>query len=212
MISENKKSGGLATKEARSKKLAYTPEFRAELFANPGVIKTFLELEKRMLHERKKTLTNVEMTLEDVKKGETASADYYKVSIGGRYYFVKKVYQYFKGGGFGEIMSAKTATDILKQNNIDWAEVVDFKLGYEKDGIRYFVSVWDERLKTELVEYIGQMDQTNPEEAARLRTRYDLLQKALSDFWDLYATNMSYDPVSDKIILYDLYERKYLKK
>lgn len=210
MTQEQPKPGEIVAKEGRKRKLAYTPEFKSAM--PQGAIKFFLKLKEKIDSGEQEIAREGEFTVESLNFKNFSTATYYKVSYGSNAYFVKEVpvSNAYKGGGFGEAMSSRMATRILRKNGIDWAEVVDFKLGYENGRHRYFVSRWDERLSTTLYDTMRELLNTNPIKAEELKQKFLTLRGVLDDFfWDVHMINMAYDPVSGKIIIFDIFEKKY---
>lgn len=202
-----RKADELVVSESRKRKLAYTPEFKSGL--PRGAIKKFLELIPRS-QDVGDISTAEDFTVELIHKitGFSGDAKYYKVSLDKDSYFVK-VYptaeQEFdsKGGGFKEAVGSRDAQQILKERNIDWVEVVDFKLGYYDNNISIFISKWDDRLLFTFSDYLRKLE-LDSEEQKGLLGKFEELGKVLSGFSDMAGYNMAYDPITKKFILFDL--------
>lgn len=122
-----------------------------------------------------------------------------------------------QGGGFEEITALQKAKEILKAEKIDWADVVDFKLGYEFGVKKYFVSKWCDCFQTVIGQYGGtsfaeRLRSTSSEREDEFEKIEQLVKKLRSIlckyFSDVNGFNMSYDPKSKKIYIFDLKSRK----
>src|SRR3989344_1759600 len=210
------KSDGLVVKEVRKRKLAYTPEFKDRISLLHNIFKNFLRLSRGLQKREVAVDGELNVYLIDVK----SDARYYKVKVGEEDLFVKEINDTegiaWQGGGFREVEALKKAKEILVAHNIDWADVVDFKLGYELGSKKYFVSTWREFLRTSLSYYRRRLldaplftrdpdiIKSKAEEAKILDERITTLLKVLKDFYDVRESNMAYDAESKKIYIYDI--------
>lgn len=222
MPKEKPKPNELVVKGSRTRKLAYTPEFKENL--PPTAIKEFLKLAPKL--RRKETLegANIVVTHFDDSWG---GVRYYKVVLGDKDFFVKRIPARFseKGGGFGEAVASEKMRSLLREHKIENVEVIDFQLGYEDKSDRYFVAKWSgtasDRLlnlfvyENDLVSQIQNLKYAKASiseiadterELDKIRSRENKLTKFFEQtFNDFGSINMAYDPQSKKIILFDLY-------
>lgn len=230
MTQEKPQSGELKIRESHTRKLAYIPEFKKEIIPSPQALKKFLEL-KMSLSEIGERKTSNSLEVEFIGEHGTGEnkehyTKYYKVLVNNKAYFVKETPRAWysrKGGGTVEVLSMRKVREILRANDIDWAEVVAFKMGYENSFRRYFVSKWSDFLRTSLDKYISRLAGLSLSKdraiasAARselfeLGKKFSKLYAILSDdFSDVWEGNMSYDPESKKIYIYDLQLHPYLQ-
>ena len=218
------KSGELVVKEGRKRRLAYTPEFKELLVPKEHVFKKFNKLRTGLKNKGEKR-DGGDMELELL--GHAFATDYYKLKINDKSFFVKVTGKTNEasGGGFREIVSMKKARRILEKEGIDWAEVVSYKLGYDDGKNKYFVSEWRDCLQKNLMQYLERLGENfrspTPEESTEnwlseferyrfaLEDKYRKLKKVLSgQFHDVLAYNMSYDPESKKIYIFDLKDKQ----
>lgn len=216
MIQEKPQSGELRIRASRTRKLAYTPEFKKELGLSSGAIREFLNLKNKLNRPGEKL---IEKNFDAEFVQEDAGVKYYKFSVGGNPYFIKETPRDmdFTGGGPLEVRSMQKAKEMLEKRKITWAKVVDFQFGYEDSFSRYFVSRWDDRFQRTLGDYLLELEKAvsrskNAQQQIELQKERDevrdktqKLEKYLGRiFKELTDNNMSYDPVTKTIYIFDL--------
>ncbi len=198
--------------------MAYAPEFKELLAPSEHVFKKFNKL-KKGLRQRGEKVKDADMELELI--GGAIATDYYKLKVAESSFFVKVTGKQneMTGGGFREIVSMEKARRVLKEKGIDWAEVVDYKLGYDDGKNKYFVSEWQDFLQVSIARYLGPTIKFYGAGADEMQQKFDVLdvlrakvrelKKVLSDqFGDIEDYNMSYDPISKKIYIFDLKDKQ----
>src|SRR3989344_6157816 len=198
--------GGVRLSENQSRKLAYVGEFKEAPFLSSGALRRFLRLSQKItLWDKKKKFVDGDLKIVLQDRSDTF-VRYLKVTIGQDSYFVKESRTTFLGGGASEILTSNELREILEKEGFNYAEVVKFKLGYEdRSGRTYYVATWDERLTKGLDEWLADRSLTR-QEREEINRRYRELRDKLSTkygFTDVSALNMSYDPQTKKIIIFD---------
>jgi hypothetical protein len=159
------------SKPESGRDLVYVEEFKQLIREHPGIIKSFLKLDKE-IKERKDSgklsigdtfrdgylsITIIDKLGKDKKSNPKVIRAYYmKVEIGNETFFIKSIpgYQHNEGmsGGAKEFVSLEETKRLLE--GISGVEVIDFQLGYEHkngyglgyeytdDDRTYFVSKW----------------------------------------------------------------------
>lgn len=218
MTQEKPKSDELVVKESRTRILAYTPEFKNEIVVSPRAIKKFLELRAKLEKVGDKSGTegfSVEFF------GSWKGVKYYRLMTTDSSYFIKETPQNirYRGGGVVEIKSLRKVRDILKKNNISWAETVDFKLGYEDKDKMFFISKWQNRLQftvdgyKKIMKHVLAINSDSKtwttteawQELEEIDKKMNELGELLGQsFGDFTQYNVSYDPNLKKFYIFDL--------
>ena len=193
--------------------LEYASEFKELIRQHPGAIATFRKLETEA-REKLKTEGVWDYVFEENGvnlKLLDSLGSYFKVEMDGHAFFVKRTKGFYeaigvKSEGVDEYRSAQEAQHALE--GIKNVEVIDFQLGYQDGkGGTYFVSKWLDYPK--LNRYLATL---TSKEDLELKTRLEqrirniithLQQKWFVDAWD---QNMLYDPLTDKIIVFDVHQ------
>lgn len=209
--------------ESQYKSLAYNKELKSHFENNPNLIKTFFELVKKInsmpIEEgasfRKKGFTQesngIKVTCEDIRRGN------YTVEIDDTKYFVKYLDNDKEMGGYNEFISSAEAQARLK--DLDWVEVIDFKLGYKDvEGRKVFVSEWKDLPVLEsymrgkgisLDTPLDEIEDSLIEERKDIEQKLVALDEALEDYYDVQPANMLYNPENGHITLFDLNQRAF---
>ncbi len=152
-----------------------------------------------------RVLTEGQVTVSfvDDKTDSECVRKYFKLSIAGKEYFLKKIPRKFSkkyGGGVDEVIRNQKVRQLLQ--NEAGVEVVDYKIGFSDDQYTYLVSGWQDCLQTNLRSFIDNSDgQLSLELGKRFNSIYNILRCSYSVH---SMHNASYDPKRDVIILYDL--------
>jgi hypothetical protein len=212
--------------EVVHRQLIYTDEFKQLISEHPGIIASFMRLEKTIRSVRSEGELKFDDVFEDdeikitiigkkVANGSSVSSDesiYYKVEFGDNKIFVKSVPGYFNHGlGYNEFIGIQKAIELLR--GIKGVTVVDFKLGYQDtSGTTYFVSRWENHLM--LLDYYRQLSSYDRQEKETIiNKRLDQISTILEEhYYDFAYNNILYDPVEDKIIIFDIYEKKAIRE
>ncbi len=166
----------------------------------------------------KQSVINTEKQISLLRVGRRADRDglrseYFKLNFEGKDYFVKKIYKNFSryGGGSQEVEGMQVAKELLK--DYPWIEIPDYQLGYFDGKNSYLISSWNPALEIDLEQYLKYKipkTEKNWKTVHEIKKRVGLVSERLEyKFSDLEDYNISYDPKTDKLILFDL---KYLKK
>lgn len=148
------------------------------------------------------------------EKWKDAEAFYYKFDIPENSFFVKRIpaaLNYETGGGTGELYDTQEAKNLLA--GLENVEIVDYVLGYDGTKYKYFVSKWNPNFESTLayLEDIKEKGKQPTEQELKLLERIKNIQKILGiKYWDTNPHNMSYDPRTGKIYLFDLNKAKEL--
>lgn len=218
MTQEKPQPSELRVRASRTRKLAYTSEFKKELALSPGAIRRFLNYRA----ELKKAGDKKEEGGFSVERVGSNLLRFYKVTINGVAYFVKEMEN--SNLGVLEIHSLLLLRKLIQENKMVGISTVDFKFGFSDGRKSYFVSRWGDFLRKDLEQYMDDLSLQVDHDVQRgllstkkklddLRTRYEKLRETLGrDFIDLYRHNMSYDPVSDKIYIFDVFAKSIFPK
>lgn len=203
--------GNIKSAETSRKSLAYTKEFKSILILNKDRIKDFLQLAGKIKNVEQGQIfgdSRFNVVLVRVASGNR----FFKVNADGKIYFVKETLKenLIPGGGTKELLSSGEVSRILQANGINWARVTFYKLGFENKNKAYFVSSWDDSLSKNFDYWISpsEVSGISAEEKEEIKSKAERLIKLLGSlgFFDVGYNNMSYDPVTKKIILFDLYK------
>ena len=196
--------GGVVVTENKKRKLAYTKEFRLSLFLKSGVLRKFLDWNKKISDaDKEKQFEDGEFKITPLFKPNNVGR-YFKLTFGTESYFVKESTKHH-GGGADEILDSNNLIGILKKERIDYAEVVKFKAGYQDSDRVYYVAAWDERL-TKTAAELESDGRLNERERKEIREKCYKLSDLLRNkygYWDITFRNMSYDPQTKNIIIFD---------
>ena len=229
---ENDEFHAVRTENAPEEKaLAYTHEFK-DLIAsqeekNPQILKRAIDIIDSLERKGAKRTEGI-ISVEFLNNNEDRC--YYKVSINEgdatENFFVKRAESVDREGGgrrrqdgfetgFEEFLGSAKVKEKLKY--LHYVEVVDYQLGYRGPKYTYFVSKWQEQLRYSLQDYIndlGKRIDKNPEtslglelELQTLFGRFQEIKDVLGSEYsgrDVIDVNMSYNPKTRKITLFDL--------
>lgn len=211
--------------ENENKRLIYSEEFKSLIKNNPGLIKSFRNFERLLIEKRGNEDLFFDSVFEEGdmritvidkhRRNQTViPGSYLKVEIKSEIFFVKRKGGFWdrdEGLGFNEFNSLIKAREVLK--DIEGVEVVDFQLGYqdEEKRISYFVSKWidgasmDDYIAGLRIKNTGYFEDKNIEaQISSLYSRVNKIISKLQSFYDVGIDNMLYDPVSDKILIFDI--------
>ena len=205
MIKETKEN--IVHIKSTHKELVYTKEFKESLAFDKNIFQKFIEIEEKMNNDDlDKELGDKNLKI--VLTAKFGFRKYFKVTVNNKDYFVKEVPEadFESGGGPKEALNLTEIKKILEETHYsDWAEVSSFEFSYQDEGKRYFVARWDERLKKTLLYWLSP-GKLNGKEHLRVGFLRGKLREVLRSkgFRDLSDFNLSYDPVTKKIIIFDI--------
>lgn len=195
--------------ETTRRQLAYTEDFKDLISRNPGIIASFRKIES----EIKDKLERWELKAGDVFSegkltvtnlfGESCYGSYLKAEIDDHKFFIKRIPGFNEIGlGYEEFNSIVKAKELLK--DCEYAEVIDFKLGYQDDkGLTYFVSGWEDYITVE--KYIATADVDEINEI--IQSIYEIQCILRPHFVDVDKHNILYSRINKKFFVFDIHER-----
>lgn len=213
-MSKFKAEEGSIFRQNKDRALTYSPDFKEWVKNHPGFL---LKAEKLIEDFVAGKLPNTdgdivsEGDIKIVHKKQPYS-DIFEVTIGEDKFFVKRdsgkrlkdqLIKSFRVGGTNEYADSLTARLGLKDDPD--IEVIDFQLGYnnndEENPIKYFVSRWED-LKT-CSEYIEEGNLSD-EVKSELVRKIEKAQRLFREYQDIRPENMFYNPITKKIVMFDL--------
>lgn len=144
---------------------------------------------------------------------------YFKLDFEGHSYFVKHSLnpKLMGSGGYVEAESTKEASEILTKNEINWAEVVKFKLGYTDKQEKYYISEWCGHNVESLEGYLQKIKSNleNPEgnnndltelkeTQQKLIEKFKILKRLFAGYFDFREHNVLIDINTKRLYLLDL--------
>jgi hypothetical protein len=203
------------------KQLAYTGEAKDFIHNNPEVIRKILDLIKNVNQEPRlgARVEDGDISVEMIRGWDTQPR--YKIQVGSKLFFLKirEISEEAEDqGGFYEAMDTREAETLL--TGIEGIEVSRYQLGYTDRKKKYFVSEWFGSHVLGIREYLGENypsapshgsleDSRDPEKErvqAIIREVIPILSQ--NNYWDIGIDNMVYDPVSKKVIVFDLNKKR----
>jgi len=207
-------------KTTATRSLIYDKGFGAWLKENPETMKSLRNVLKELDAMNWKQLAEHPTLMLDSGTAELLEGRHYsgsfryynlKVSTNGSSFFLKaeltERLNYVVGTkGADEYKSTLIAKELVK--DIPLVEVVEPLLGYQGTGKSFFVSKWQNLPRAR--DYLANLSEANKSlentEFAELDARVKQVKDVLRDFEDVDDYNMLYDPVTKKIVIYDLGE------
>ena len=130
---------------------------------------------------------------------------YFKLSVGGENFFIKKTPNKIDQGGVEEFRSAEKAKKILSEEGIDDVRVIDYIFAYSDSEYRYVVSRYEDFSGVNLDDFIKSLENKGEQDkAAFLREKLQKIEIVLKDFWDVHGQNMGFDKETGEVVLFDL--------
>ncbi len=207
-------------KTTATRNLIYDKGFRTWLKENPETMKSLKNVLKELDAMNWQQLAEHPTLMLDSGAVELLEGKHYsgnfryynlKVSTNGSSFFLKaeltERLNYVVGTkGADEYKSTLMAKELVK--DIPLVEVVEPLLGYQGTGKSFFVSKWQNlpRVKDYLMKLSKVNESLENTEFAELDARVNQIKAALSNFEDVDDYNMLYDPVTKRIVIYDLGE------
>lgn len=134
--------------------------------------------------------------------------EYFLLKINDSEFFIKKIPD-SNEGGVGEFKAIQEAKLRLNNSDIENVKIVDYIFAFTQGDIKYIVSVFDKSLENVLRLYLNDLYVNKDyKEYGRLDNRILQIKRLLSDYRDVTAGNMGYDPETDEITLFDLNLKK----
>ena len=197
--------------ENQNRALSYRTEFKHWVKENPGVIARVVKLIEKILSNNLEVTENrlVDENIHIIHKKQPYS-DIFEVTIGQDKFFIKRdeerlrnTSSVYRVGGQKEYTDSLIAKiDLGDDPDI---EIIDFQLGYsdknKKRPINYFVSKWKD-LKT--------VSQCLDDPDSSVEEKEEIIRKVSRAKWlfqiyqDIKTDNMFYNPVTRKIVMFDL--------
>lgn len=134
--------------------------------------------------------------------------EYFLLKINDSEFFIKKIPD-SNEGGVGEFKAIQEAKLRLNNSDIENVKIVDYIFAFTQGDIKYIVSVFDKGLENVLRLHLNDLYVNKDyKEYGRLDNRILQIKRLLSDYRDVTAGNMGYDPETDEITLFDLNLKK----
>lgn len=134
--------------------------------------------------------------------------EYFLLKINDSEFFIKKIPD-SNEGGVGEFKAIQEAKLRLNNSDIENVKIVDYIFAFTQGDIKYIVSVFDKSLENVLRLYLNDLYVNKDyKEYGRLDNRVLQINRLLSDYRDVTAGNMGYNPETDEITLFDLNLKK----
>jgi hypothetical protein len=196
----------------------YTPEFEALVSENPGLLKSFLDIQKQInestnLHLNdcfEKNGVKVSLCYQHPEKG----FHYFKVSFEGKDFFVKSVNGIDDASGDG--VFEKRSLEALKKDieEIEGVHVVDVQFAIQKDKTSYLVSKWIEgKTLKDLCRYFEEqgmdLSDDNWQYMWELREKMMGLRTRFQDrYLDIHEGNIIVEAATGDLYLFDIFKKR----
>lgn len=203
---KNTHEGNLRKIEKGNWQLAYTDEFKAFVHEHPSTIRDVVSKLGRLANSNTPKGESIEEDgIRVTVEKRRLKANIFSVELHGRKFFLK-MGKYLEEG-YNEIESAaeaKKRIDEIQEHLSPGVEVVDYQLGFTQGGLNFFIAPWEDIHPLSEYEESIKGDKDKEKE---LNMTMTILAHTFEDFEDFRVLNMGYNPITNRIVLYDLHKK-----